>query len=90
MVDAVAADKNNIESNGKTIIFSMRSEEILSRFYDSIPFSGSEGKLQISDPKGFPRFHFHEDDHIIVQGDYIDLSPLGPYVSGQHHKALAL
>jgi hypothetical protein len=90
MAHAVASDKDDIEPYGHAIIFSMGSEEILSRFYDSIPFSGSEGKLQISDPKGFPRFHFHEDDHIIVEGDYIDLSPLGPYVSGQHHKALAL
>jgi hypothetical protein len=75
-------DKNNVESNSHTIIFSMNGEEILSCFYDTALFLRVYTIRKAVKSVDRPGFHLDKDDGLAVQGDKIDFTALGTDISG--------
>jgi hypothetical protein len=75
-------DKNNVESNSHTIIFSMNGEEILSCFYDTALFLEVYTVGKVVKSIDGPGFHLDKDDGPAIQGDKIDFAALGAEIPG--------
>ncbi len=79
-----ALDEYEVEAYGHVVIFSIAREENLSRFYYSPYLPRVEGKLQIRETEGGPRFDFYEDQGIPVHGDDVDFAPSGTEITDDH------
>jgi hypothetical protein len=76
------SDKNNVESNGHTIIFSMNGKKILSCFYNTALFFKIHAVGKTVKSINRPGFHFNKDDGLAVYGDKIDFAAPGTDIPG--------